>query len=91
MNEPSQAADGGYSPPITIELLLHGERFNVASTGPDRVILRNARSTAAGNGIIRFVVDGVVTDYRVNVIDGIDPNRMHQPISILGILGEVAA
>jgi hypothetical protein len=91
MNSATRADEAGYSPPITIELHLHGEIFNVASTGPDQVILRDARPTAPGNGIIRFNVDGKVTDYIVKVLNGIDPRRVHQAISIIGVQSEVAA
>jgi hypothetical protein len=90
MNSATQP-DSGYSPPITIELHLNGETFNVASSGPERLILRNPRAAAAGNGIVRFIVDGKVTDYRVNVPSGIDPGRTHQPVSNVEMQSEAAA
>jgi hypothetical protein len=91
MKSAARPDDAGYSPSITIELHLHGERFNVASTGPDRVILRDARPMNAGTGVIQFTVDGKVTNYSVKLLSGIDPSREHQPISILGVQSEAAA
>src|SRR2546429_246189 len=40
----------GYSPPISIELQVGADRFNVASLGPEWMILRDARAVNASSG-----------------------------------------
>jgi hypothetical protein len=84
-------SDSGYSPPIAIELIIHGQRFDVASVGPDRAILRDARALNAGLGIIRLTVDAHVTVYQVDLTQGIDPARTEQPFMLIGVESEVAA
>jgi hypothetical protein len=83
--------DSGYSPPITIQLQLNGERFNVASVGSRQAILRDARVMPAGIGTVRIDVDGDVTEYQVNLFNGIDPQQVEQPFVLLGVKSEVAA
>jgi hypothetical protein len=83
--------DSGYSPPISIELHLHGERFNVASVGPDNAILRDARPMQSGTGVIHFDVDGSVVLYQVNLFNGIDPQVDEQPFVLISVQSEVAA
>jgi hypothetical protein len=85
------AADSGYSPKITIELILHGQRFNVASVGPTMAILRDARKMEPGAGVIQWNVDGRVTSYRVEFSQGVDPERAEQPLVLLDAVAEVAA
>jgi hypothetical protein len=79
MNHLPTAPRADYSPDISIELLVHGERFNVASLGPRNLALRDARPMAPGVGIVRLVVDGQVTVIHVDLRTGIDPSRPTQP------------
>ncbi len=80
-----------YSPLITIELIVRGQQFNVASLGPDNVILRSARSLQPGTGIIRLMIDGHLTTYHVNLPQGIDPQRNEQPFVLIDATREAAA
>ncbi len=81
----------GYSPPIKIELLLHGESFNVASVGSKWAILRNAHPAKPGSGVVRIDVDGNVAEYKVDLFNGIDPKQERQPFVLLGVQSEAAA
>ena len=91
MNPRSDAIDEGYSPPISIELVLHGHRFNVASVGPNMAILRNARKLEPGNGIIQWNVGGQITVYHAILPQGIDPQRNEQPFVLIDATSEAAA
>ena len=81
----------GYSPSISAELTLHGERFKVAALGPDGVVLRSARPCDPGTGVIRVDVDGRVTLYHFDFTHGIDPARREQPVTLLRTIEEAAA
>jgi hypothetical protein len=65
----------GYSPDISMELELHGERFNVAATGSATLRLRNPRTMPPGRGTLRMTVNGNVTTTHVELIEGINPDQ----------------
>jgi hypothetical protein len=73
------STQAGYSPDISAELLIHGERLNVAAFGPRGFVLRSAKFLPPGEGTIRMQVDGRQTIYRVQFPEGIDPSRNRQP------------
>lgn len=81
----------GYSPEISAELLIHGERFNVGSLGPDELIVRAPRPIKPGPGTVRLTVDGRVTLYHIDLFNGIDPTRVDQPYKLLSTFEEAAA
>jgi hypothetical protein len=81
----------GYSPNVSMELTIHGERFNVASLGPSKFIVRNPRLVKPGAGTLRLLVDTRVTIYHMELIDGIDPKRGSQPYRLLSTIEEAAA
>ncbi len=91
MTQKKGTDDSGYSPPISIELHLHGEKFNVASVGPNSAILRNARPMDPGTGTIHFDIDGNVVLYHVKLFNGIDPQVEEQPFELVDVQSEVAA
>ena len=68
----------GYSPDISIELELHGERFNVAATGSEYLRLRNPRPMPPGRGTLRMTVNGNVTAKQVELPQGIDADQKMQ-------------
>jgi hypothetical protein len=68
----------GYSPDISMELELHGERFNVAASGSKTLRLRNARPMPPGLGTLRMTVNGNVTLTPVELYQGVDPNLKEQ-------------
>ncbi len=91
MNPHTCEENSGYSPPITIELIVQGQQFNVASLGPDNAILRSARSVQPGTGMIRLTIDGHLTIYHIDLPQGIDPQRNEQPFVLIDATSEAAA
>ena len=83
--------DAGYSPPLTIDLTLHGEQYEVAAIGPDAVTLRHPRTAPPGHGVVCVSIDGRPILYHVDLFDGIDPDRKKQAFRHLGVAAEVAA
>ena len=76
--------DTAYSPDLSAELTLHGERFAVAALGPDELVVRSARPVTAGHGTVRMVIDGQPTVYHVDLWLGIDPDRREQAYRMIG-------
>ena len=73
------ASESGYSPPLRIDLHLHGQRFAVAEMGPSFVRLRDAAAVPPGSGVIRLELDGRPIVFLAEFLDGIDPQRKRQP------------
>jgi hypothetical protein len=67
--------DVTYSPSISMELDLHGRRFNVSAIGPEFITIRTGEAAAAGQGIVTMWVDGKSTVYQVELPEGIDPAK----------------
>ena len=83
MSSRSPQPDAAYSPDLSAELTLHGERFAVAALGPDDVVVRSPRPVPAGRGTVRMVVDGQPTVYHVDLWLGIDPARREQAYRLI--------
>ena len=83
MSSRSPQPEPAYSPDLSAELSLHGERFAVAALGPAGVVVRSPRAVAAGCGTIHMVVDGQPTVYHVDLFDGIDPSRREQAYRLI--------
>ena len=81
----------GYSPEISMELILHGERFDVASLGSQDIVVRDARRVPAGQGTLRLVVDRKPTIFHVNLMHGINPSLREQTYQLLDTVEEAAA
>jgi hypothetical protein len=75
----SRRWSGGYSPPISAHILLHGERFKVGSLGPNRLVLQDPRPMDPGVATLHFTIDGNLRISQLNLIEGIDPARQVQP------------
>jgi hypothetical protein len=89
MNTPK--SDGcGFSPDLSMELAIEGERFSVASIGPNGMIVRAARHVRPGRGTVRLDVGGHVTVYDVWLVDGVDPGRDLQRFQLIGSREEAA-
>ena len=73
------APDSGYSPPLHIDLELHGERFDVAEIGPEFLRVRGAVAVAPGMATVRIELDDRLIVSKVHLFDGIDPQRKRQP------------
>ena len=73
----------GYSPPISMELQVGDERFEVASLGGEKLIVSDARLLPPTTGIVRVIVDGQVTVYHVELPNGIIPEARHQLIRVV--------
>jgi hypothetical protein len=78
MDAHPKSVDAGYSPAISIELVLHGERYEVASLSPGRLLLRDARIAPPGRGIVTVSVAGNPTRFLVDLTDGILPDQKAQ-------------
>ena len=83
MSSRTPQSDTAYSPDLSAELMLHGERFAVAALGPEDVVVRSPRVVAAGHGTVRMVVDGQPTIYEVDLWLGIDPTRREQAYRLI--------
>jgi hypothetical protein len=79
MNFHPISVDSGYSPPLHIELHLDGRQYAVAEVCGDFVRLRNAVVAPPGVGTLRVEIDGRPTLFRIDLFDGIDPQRKRQP------------
>ena len=84
MSDTPTQSDTGYSPPISIDLTLHGERYEVAAVGPDRLYLTEPVHALAGRGVVRLTVDGRSTFTHVDLFAGLDPTVRKQPMRLLG-------
>ena len=91
MQSAPTASESGYSPPLTITLMLNGEQFDVAAIGPDALKLRNPRAARPSRAVVRVSIDGRPILYDIDLFDGIDPTRTKQSFRHLGVAGEVAA
>jgi hypothetical protein len=91
MTEPPMASDTGYSPDISAELILHGERFDVISLGPGTVRVRSPKALAAGTAVVRMFVDGRRSSYVIDLQSGMNPGREEQAFSSIRVTDEVAA
>ncbi len=81
----------GCSPEISAELLLHGQRIAVASIGPDAIVVWGVQRVERGQGTIRLDMDGRITLYHVDLVNGIDPDRDRQTFLLLRTTEEAAA
>ncbi len=84
MTDTPTPSDAGYSPPISIDLTLHGERYEVASVGPDRLYLSEPAHAPPGRGVVRLTVDGRSTFTHVELFAGLDPTTRRQPMRLVG-------
>ena len=91
MQSAAASAESGYSPPLTITLVLHGEEYDVAAIGPETLALRNPRVARAGQGTVHVSIDGQPVLYHIDLFDGIDPTRQKQSFHHLGVTQEAAA
>jgi hypothetical protein len=91
MHDYSPSSDTGYSPDISAELLIHGRRFNLASLGPDRIIVRTSEKVEPGRGTIRLRVDQRFTLFHIDLPQGIDPAKTHQPYLLRETIEQAAA
>lgn len=91
MNANPASSDQGFSPPIAAELLLHGQRINVASLGPHSLIARANRPAAPGPATVRLTVGDQLTIYQIYLPHGIDPDRIEQPFELAKESSEAAA
>jgi hypothetical protein len=73
----------GYSPPITIELQIGSNHFNVASMSSEGIALRDATPLGPTSGVIRMTVDKHLTVYHVELPQGIDPARDEQVYRVI--------
>jgi hypothetical protein len=80
-----------YSPPLSMELSVHGECFSVASMGLNGLSVRSPKPVAPGHGRITLKVGDEVTTFNVVLSGGIDPLRRLQPYEILSSATEAAA
>ena len=80
-----------YSPDISIELLIHGERFSVASLGPGFMIVRQSRPVPPGPGTVTLTVNKRVTIFHITLSAGIDPSQRRQSYQLLSTVEEAAA
>jgi hypothetical protein len=72
-----------HSPSISATLVLHRRAFDVASLGPERVLLRAPKPAPPGCGTIRLQVNSRITIYHVDFPNGIDPTLDDQPFALL--------
>jgi hypothetical protein len=84
MADTPTTSDTGYSPPISIDLTLHGQRYEVASVGPDRLYLSEPANAPPGRGVVRLTVDGRSTFTHVELPDGLDPSNRKQAMRLVG-------
>ena len=85
------AGDSGYSPPLSITLGLDGRQFNVAELGPDFLRLHGAVAVPPHPGTVRIEIDGRPTVFRIDLFDGVDPQRKRQPFRDRAVLTEPVA
>jgi hypothetical protein len=90
MNALQSPGENSYSPPLQMELTLHGQRLQVASLGNGRLSVRDARPIPAGQGTVCVLIDGEPTVFSVDLFNGIDPQRSDQQFQMLGALQEAA-
>jgi hypothetical protein len=91
MSDSPISSGAGYSPDISMELTLDGERFRVASIGPDEVVVRGVRRVPPGRGTLRLVVDRKATMFHIYLPDGLDPDRVRHAYRLLDAVEEAAA
>ena len=75
----SAAKRRNYSPKLVMTLDLHGRRFNVAETGPDFLVVRDAEDVPAGVGVLHVAIDDDVRSTPIDLTDGIRVDREDQP------------
>jgi hypothetical protein len=90
MLDPVKSPTAGYSAEVSIELQVGDERFDVASFGGERMVVRNPRALRACTGFVRVTVDGDVATYHVKLPAGLEPTRRHQPVILLPQISAVA-
>ena len=88
MMDAHQSSNFGSSPGISIELILHGERFSVASMGLNGLVIRAPKPLGRDRAVVTMAVGKHITRYDVLLPDGIDPGRHHQPFSIASMATE---
>ena len=80
----------GYSPITRAKLLVNGQSFDVASLGPTGVVVRDPQHAAPGPALIQLEVDGRITEYQVDLFDGVAPDRHEQQCIIRSVRDEGA-
>jgi hypothetical protein len=83
MDQTPTSSDIGYSPDLSGELTLHGQRFALAAMGPNGIVVRSPRAMEPGRGTIRMIIDGRQTVYNVDLWLGIDPAKREQVFRLL--------
>ncbi|MFT3784984.1 MAG: hypothetical protein QM770_02300 [Tepidisphaeraceae bacterium] len=71
-----------------VELCLRmddGALVPVWQVGPDFIAVEGDICIPPGRGVLVVTVDGKSSEYEVALVDGIDPNRFHQPIVNLSL------
>lgn len=69
----SLLSSGGYSAKVDLQLRVGGEVLAVTHTGPDRIILREARELKPEPAELIITVDGESTTYQImlNPVSGV--------------------
>ena len=91
MDMETPSFDAGYSPPICIQLFLHGQRIEVAAAGRSGIRLRNPHFAPPGAGVIRLDIDGRCTTYHVDLPLGLKHENSIHPIVVLSTAAEAVA
>lgn len=72
-----------HSSDVEMRLDFDGKTFEVASTLPDRLRLRNAAAAPRGNGRLIISIDGRETIDEVRLPDGIDASQVDTPYEMV--------
>jgi hypothetical protein len=91
MNNSRISAEAGYSPDISIDLLLHGESLSIAALGEADFLMRNPIRKPAGLRVLRITVGGKETIYEIHLPLGIDPDHQRQCYQVVKVIEEAAA
>jgi hypothetical protein len=91
MDIETPSSDAGYSPPIRIQLYLHGNCIELATVGRSGIRLRNPHFAPPGAGVIRLDIDGRCTTYHVELPLGLKHENTIHPIIVLSTAAEAVA
>jgi hypothetical protein len=81
----------GHSPDIRMELLMGGQRFQLAQMCDGALTVREPRQIPPGVATIRLTVGADLTTYEISMPNGIDPALRKQSYRVLRTIEEAAA
>ncbi|MDB5324347.1 MAG: hypothetical protein JWN40_5978 [Phycisphaerales bacterium] len=81
----------GHSPDIRMDLLMGGQRFQLAQMCDGDITVREPRQMPPGIATVRLTVGTEVTIYEINLPHGIDPARRKQSYRLLRTIEGAAA